>query len=145
MKATVTGVDRVLRAIGKARTQDAVNIDEGLKKCAQVIMRKALTVVPRETGALAESHKVVGNGKQGFAARYTVEAGGPGAYYALYVHEDLTKYHAPPTMSKWLEYAVRTTRGTCSAILKRTMGAERGKTIDGVREDITAGNPYTGG
>jgi hypothetical protein len=25
------------------------------------------------------------------------------------------------------------------------MGAERGKTIDGVREDITAGNPYTGG
>jgi hypothetical protein len=145
MKATVTGVDRVLRAIGKARTQDAINIDQGLKKCAKVILNKAMTVVPRETGALAASHRIVGNDKQGFAARYAVEAGGPSAYYALYVHEDLTKHHAPPTMAKWLEYAVRMTRGTCSAILKRTMGAERGKTIDGVREDITAGNPYTGG
>lgn len=145
MKATVTGVDRVLRAIGKARTQDAINIDEGLKKCAVVIKNKALTVVPRASGALADSHEVVDNGKRGFAARHTVTAGGPMAPYALYVHEDLTKYHAPPTMAKWLEYAVRMTRGTCSAILKRTMGAERGKTIDGVREDITAGNPYTGG
>lgn len=143
-RAVVTGVDRVLSALRTKVANTGINIDEGLRKCAGVVLRKSYQYVPVETGALKASGRISDNGKKGFATQVKVEYGGPGAFYALYVHEDLTKFHEPPTCAKFLERAVRETRGTCAAILKRTMQAGRGKTLDGVREDITAGNPAAG-
>ena len=146
MPVTVTGVDRTLRAIGRASTQDAIKIQDGLKKCGGVILRKSHQYVPLDTGRLRASGRVETNEKEGFASRVVVVYGGTvEAYYAVYVHEDLVRtYRNPPRGAKFLERAVRETRGTCASILRRTMGAERGKSIGGVREDITRGNPYTG-
>ncbi len=146
MPVTVTGVDRTIRAIGRASVLDAVKIQDGLQKCGGVILRKSYQYVPLDTGALMRSGRVETNGKPGFAARVAVVYGDTvEAYYAVYVHEDLVRtYRNPPRGAKFLERAVRETRGTCASILRRTMGAERGKTVGGVREDITRGNPYTG-
>ena len=145
MPVTVTGVDRTLRAMGRASAQDAVKIRDGLQKCAGVILRKSYQYVPLDTGRLRASGRIETNEKQGFASRVMVVYGDTvEAYYAVYVHEDLVRtYRNPPRGAKFLERAVRETRGTCASILRRTMGAERGKTIGGVREDITRGNPYT--
>jgi hypothetical protein len=142
----ITGVDRVLRAGQKTSALDAIKVRDGLAKCAGVILRKSYQYVPIDTGALMRSGRVEDNGKPGMGARFAVVYGGtPEAYYAVYVHEDLTRaYRNPPRGAKFLERAVRETRGTCASIMRRTLYVERGKTIDGVREDITRGNPYTG-
>lgn len=135
MPQHVTGYERVLKAISKARTEDAIKIAEGLKKCAEVVYRKSQQYVPVETGALKKSGRVEVNDKAGMAAEASVVYGSEEAYYALYVHEDMTKNHAPPTCAQFLTRALRETRGTCSNILKREFEGRPVKTIDGDQVD----------
>lgn len=97
-----------------------MKIDDALRKCAEVILRKALKYTPVDTKALYNSGHVEGEGK-GFGARYRVVFGGPDAPYAIYVHERLDQHHEPPTCAKFLERGARETQGTCSSILKRTL------------------------
>ena len=126
MAMRITGVDRVLKAMGKARTADAINIQEGLRKCGEIILKKAKEYVPKKTRALENSGVTSARGS-GFGASGTVEFGGPTAPYAFAVHEILGKYHAPPTCAIYLERAVRESRGTCTAMLKRQFTAGPGK------------------
>jgi HK97 gp10 family phage protein len=129
MTRHVTGVENVLRAIGKAKKKTGDRIEDALEKCANVILRKSQEYVPVETGELKASGHVEKEGK-GLGAKSRVVYGGDPAPYALYVHEDLEKKHAPPTCAKFLTRAVRETRGTCANILKREMEARPVKTID---------------
>lgn len=130
MPVRMTGIERVLRAIGKAKADGAIKIRDGLEKCAWVIYRKSQGYVPVETGALKESGLVEVSG-QGNGARASVVYGGPGAPYAVFVHEDLTKHHKPPTCAQFLTRALRETRGTCANILKREFAGEQVKTDTG--------------
>lgn len=130
MPVRITSIERVLRSVGKAKTDGAIKIREGLEKCAGVVYRKSQGYVPVDTGALKASGRVEVSG-QGNGARASVVYGGPTAHYALYVHEDLTKHHKAPTCAQYLTRALRETRGTCANILKREFAGEPVKRIDG--------------
>lgn len=134
MPQHVTGIERVLKAISKAKKEDAIKIADGLEKCANVVLRKSQQYVPVLTGALKATGRVEVEG-QGMGAEATVSYGSPEAFYALYVHEDLTKTHAPPTCAQFLTRALRETRGTCANILKREFEGRPVKTIDGEQVD----------
>lgn len=124
----VTGIQAVIRAIGKARKKDAIKIAEGLEKSGHVILRKSQKYVPVETGALKASGQVITTGR-GMGARTTVVYGSQVAFYALYVHEDLTKRHTAPTCAKYLERAVREVRGTIASIVARQIESSMQKTF----------------
>lgn len=119
----VEGLQTVLKTLGTAQKETNLKIDEGLEKCAHVILKKALYYCPIEFGPLRESGHVETKGK-GKGARSRVVFDAP---YAVYVHEILTAYHEPPTCAKFLERAVRETRGTCKSIMKREL--EVGRTV----------------
>lgn len=124
MKA-VDGVDLAIRAFGKMKTEDGIRIADGLAKCGAVIYRKSQKYVPVERGYLKATGNVVTTGR-GLHAVTTVNYGGlsvngQDVHYAIYVHENLTATHAPPTCARFLVRAARETRGTCASIIKRNM------------------------
>lgn len=50
------------------------------------------------------------------------------AFYAIYVHERLDVYHAPPTMAKWLETTYRRVAGRMAKIIYAVLRTQsRGK------------------
>lgn len=120
----ITGVDRTIRAMRAKTAQDARNIQDGITRCTEVILRKAMVYVPKETGALAATGQVHVTGT-GFGCRGEVTFGGPDAPYAFAVHEIAQATHAPPTRAYYLRDAVAHTRGTCTAILRRQFAVEK--------------------
>lgn len=117
----VQGVEVVIKALQKMATHDGRLIQICLEKMGAVILKKAQYYVPKDTYALSQSGKVEVWGK-GMAAKLAVEFD---THYALVVHEDTTANHASPTCAKYLERAVRESRGTCTNILKRTFEVTR--------------------
>ncbi len=89
----------------------------GLRAGGRIILRRAKYYAPEETGALRASGHVI-----------LEDAGGPmvtsdwamslrivfDAPYAVYVHENTSAFHTPPTCAKFLEKAVRETSGDVS-------------------------------
>jgi hypothetical protein len=131
-----TDVARVIKATSKATVKDSIKIEEGIKKCLGVIHRKAQTLCPvdinvprRREGLphLRDSGREETTGT-GMATQGAVVFEG---FYAIYVHERLDVKH-PVGEAKFLEKAVRLTRGTCASILRRDFSSDRP-------------NPYTGG
>lgn len=120
-KSRVNGVQSVLRMFGKAKSEAAPKIIEAIDRCSAVVLKKALVYVPRDTGALAQSGKVVKATGVGYGARGGVVFGGGEVDYAVPVHENMEKTHAEPTCAKFLERAARESRGACANIHKRTM------------------------
>ena len=114
----ITGVRVVIRAIEKKREETKQQMAPAMKACADVVLRKALKYCPKDTGALRKSGVASVSGT-GWASRAVVAFGGETAHYAIYVHEDLSKYHEPPTQAKFLERAYRETKGVQTNILKR--------------------------
>lgn len=131
----ITGIKEVLRVIGKAKEETGKRIEDGIRQACEIIRRRAYIYCPKDTGALADSGKVIVTGK-GFGCRGTVVFGGPEAHYALYVHEDLSKYHHPPTQAKFLERASRESRGTITNMLKRTLISGTYRVVDESESDI---------
>ena len=117
---TVTGLESVIRAATAASGLTKRTIAEGLHKCAEVILKKSQEYVPVDTGLLKASGRIEVTGV-GMNAKSRVAYGSDAAYYAMYVHENLTAYHEPPTCAKFLERAVREMRGTCTNLMKRSL------------------------
>ena len=117
----VEGYQQALKAMGAARTKDARNIADGLTQCAQMVFAASQKEVPVDKGPLKASGfwKVEG---QGFGAVATI---GYTEYYAVFVHEDLSKYHAPPTKAKFLTDPIRRLRGSMTALLQRQLSSTR--------------------
>jgi len=70
---------------------------------AQGVMAQALPLTPILTGALRRSGHVDEPEITGSGAFVTLGFGGDAAPYAVYVHENLTARHTPPTQAKFLE------------------------------------------
>ena len=132
MKLEVVGVQAVLKGYGKARTDDARAIDEGLKRCAEILLNASQKLVPVLTGKLKASGQIQGNGKKGFGAEWIVVYTAP---YAWFVHEDMEAKHAAPTQAKYLSDALRRVRGTMTAVLERQLKASVSKTTSGGNDD----------
>jgi len=69
----------------------------------QAIMTEALPITPILTGALRRSGHVDEPEITESGAFVTLGFGGDAAPYAVYVHENLTARHMPPTQAKFLE------------------------------------------
>lgn len=117
MGISVTGVERVLRASGKARSKFAKNIADTLKKGAEIILKESQKYVPVDTGALKLTGRVETRGVGLNAESHVIYD----TAYAIFVHENVFMRHDPPTRSKFLTYAVNKMRGTVTAMLKRNL------------------------
>jgi hypothetical protein len=87
-------------------------IDQMLQQTFNEVMgdvfAESQSLVPVKTGALRNSGKIVS--KNGFdatgAPEVSITYGDDVVDYAVYVHEDLEKFHADPTQAKFLETAL---------------------------------------
>lgn len=120
---TVTGVESIIRAATKATGVTTKTIAAGLEQCGNIILRKSWKYVPVDTGELKSTGRVMVEGV-GMNAKVRVTYGSDKAFYAMYVHENLTAHHEFPTCAKFLERAIRETRGTCTALMKRSLKAK---------------------
>lgn len=119
MAVQVIGVEAVLKAFGKARKETSERIEDGLRKCANILLQASLPLVPVATGLLKGSGQVEVKGK-GLNATARVIYEAP---YAIFVHENLQAYHAPPTQARFLADAIPKVRGTMTALLRRQLSA----------------------
>lgn len=98
--------------------------ERGVKKAIDFLLKETLKVTPQETGNLrAAGHAVMrdrGPEVQGIVFFDEVQAP-----YAIYVHEDLTKYHKPPTMGKFLQRTQFKFRGKLSQIIREEIQKAR--------------------
>jgi hypothetical protein len=104
MKFTQTSYNKVARNL--QQSQDATF--RGMSAAADAgiirIFAESQRLVPVEFGPLKQSGKVSRRNYKYTVSR-SIKYGGkePGPYYAVYVHEDLTKKHKAPTRAKFLE------------------------------------------
>lgn len=128
----VTGVKETISMMKKIQHSHSQDVEKDLNNAAAVINKKALYYCPIEYGPLRKSVKIEIKSR-GFGMTIDISFGGPDAPYALYVHEDLTKYHAPPTTAKFLEMAVKESKPEIEAIMKRKSVSAFSKVINGER------------
>jgi hypothetical protein len=123
----VTGVDAAIRSLRQRFDSNMKrNVTIAVRAMAADVLAVSQELVPVETAAL----KATGAVEETRAANGLLEAkvvyGGPDAPYGLYVHEDMSKYHAPPTCAKFLERAVAEARPRRKEILKRIFESDMG-------------------
>lgn len=102
-KAKIAGYNRKL---GQA-------MQRGIKEATEHLKRKSVEVTPLKTGELRKSAKTVYKGRYR-TFRGAVTFNTP---YAIYVHEDLDKFHAPGTYAKFLTRTAREESLTMSLIV----------------------------
>jgi len=113
----VYNLEKIIAAFGKATVEVPIKMKDGIKQCLEVIGRKSDKYVPKDTLELVQS-KVLELTGQGATTRGSIKYT---ADHAVPVHEDLQAYHTYPTCAKYLERAIRETRGTCTSIMRRTV------------------------
>lgn len=131
----VTGMEAVLSRIEGLATGPPRLFNVGVQNAAVMAFEKSQFYVPKDTRKLERSGRILHNSSKDEYEEYAIQYGGEfvgsaedilpllddvrggeeaeggagPAPYAFIVHEDLTKYHAPPTRAKYLETAVRET------------------------------------
>lgn len=132
MPTFATGVQTIARTLGEHQKAVKKGMRKALLQAGEQILERARYYVPVDTGLLKSTGRatvyisgqtaelVVSFGQDSEG----VDAGGGAAYYALWVHENLDVYHAPPTSAKFLEKAERETRWKVSALIGDTLNAE---------------------
>lgn len=127
----VTGVDAVLKAIGRAKVKVPPKVHDALVRAAYVVLSKAKYYCPVETGNLVATGQVLSVKRTGLNSESRVVFGGHQAPYALWVHEHVWKKHKPPTCAKFLERAYREVRGTIGNMVKRELQVGTKRFIEG--------------
>ena len=93
---------KTLMAASEINPQVRNAVDKELK----ILLIRALEATPIRTGALRRSGEVIKSKHEHAGVSGAVRFGGDGDVpYALYVHEDLTAAHKPPTQAKFLTAA----------------------------------------
>lgn len=107
------GVGASMRALRGYSRKQGEAMERGVKKATQYLLNETIKVTPIATGDLRRSGRTqyTGRGKNirgrvHFTARY-----------AIYVHEDMDKYHAPGTYAKYLSRTVWEKRGQMNRII----------------------------
>ena len=114
IKFTDTGFQARLAAtkkqIEKLLKERPFTAKQAIRQGAEIILEKARYYCPIETGRL-RTHSGVSlpEGEDIVIAEITFDMA-----YAVFVHEDMSKNHASPTRSKFLEVAVRETKNEVS-------------------------------
>lgn len=115
MGAKVENLTFAIQAIRKGTNLTGMIMADAMRKAAETLLKVSQPLVPVNTGALKASGKVVVKGTGFAAVAFVVYE----AQYAVWVHENLQAYHAPPTQARYLADAVPKARGTIAAMLKK--------------------------
>ena len=105
----ITGINTVIRNLGKAKGVLGTGVARGLKKGGLHLQRKSDEIVPVDLGDLKGSSFCRNIGGRGFDTDIVVGYGSEACNYAIYVHEDLDKAHGKAFNIK---YAKEITAGT---------------------------------
>lgn len=123
----VTGVDATVQSL-RVRFDSNVKraITIAVKAHAQEVYELSQELVPVDKGPLKASGRIELSRDENGLMVAKVVYGGETAPYALWVHENLEAYHAPPTQAKYLERAVAAARPNRKEILKRAFQSVMG-------------------
>ena len=89
----ITGLNIVIRNMTKAKGVLGRDVARGLKKGGLYLQKKSQEIVPVDLGNLYGSSFVRNVGGSGFKTDIIVGFGAEGVGYAVFVHEDLNKFH----------------------------------------------------
>jgi hypothetical protein len=111
----VFGVPNSLKRLKQFRGELEIGCEKGMKKALEWVREKVREVTPIKTGLLRESIQISTRGK-GFNIEGILYCD-DSTDYAIYVHEDLTKFHAPPTGAKFMQRTVWQNRAQFSSMI----------------------------
>lgn len=104
MRFTVLGVQGLQNALMKATVVGRTAMTLAGGRLMEEVFNESQVLVPRDTGALAASGRVVGpNVSAGGVEWYITYGNDDQVDYAIYVHEILDNWHPAPTQAKFLE------------------------------------------
>jgi hypothetical protein len=108
---TVTGVNESLLEIKLYKRNLQKGLNEGHNDALDYLVVQVKRITPYATGELRRSVKAI-KSDFGFTGNKFIKRGYivATAAHAVYVHEDLTKYHKPPTSAKFIEKIVNDPR-----------------------------------
>lgn len=125
----LTGATKAANQLRAAAQAGPEALARGMYQEASIIVTAAQTdYVPVRTGALRASGFVEAPQVSGTRSSVGFGFGGPGAEYAVIVHEDLTKRH-PVGQAKYLEIPLKARLQGMAAVLRQRVN-------DGVRQAI---------
>jgi hypothetical protein len=107
-KAEMSGVKAAFRGLDATRKLHLSRLIAGVADMAKQIYERSQVYVPVDTGDLKASgswqpdEETGGTFTKDFGVTYSVKYEAP---YAVFVHERMDTYHAPPTGAKYLERA----------------------------------------
>jgi hypothetical protein len=97
------GVKQLERNLHRLGDRAEMVLGQALYEEGERIMGQSKMIVPVDTGALRGSGNVSPPQKARNWVKVILSYGGAAAQYAIYVHENLTARHKPPTRAKYLE------------------------------------------
>lgn len=105
MKITVElkGTKELQKQLARFGENAEKELGGALFREATTVMNASKVIVPVDTGALKDSSIVMLPERTGTGVSVSMGYGGAARDYAVYVHENLTARHAPPTQAKFLE------------------------------------------
>lgn len=102
-----SGVPESIRALkGYGKKMDPA-FEKGIHAMTEFLLEESLKVAPEKTGEMKASARTQYTGRGRFCrgrVSYNTR-------YAIYVHEDVDKFHAPPTYAKFLSRPAYEKRG----------------------------------
>ena len=126
------GVEDNLRAFNAYRREIGRGVERAVRKANEYLLKETLPVTPKDKGILRDSGKVNINGR-GVNTTGFVSFSAP---YAVYVHEDLSKYHAPGTYAKFLERTARAKKLQMREIMRSEIQQACKNTLGKIRAGI---------
>jgi len=107
MTIKIRGLKGVTEALKKHPELITRTVEIELFKQGNIIMTQAKELTPVLTGALRSSGYVESPKRVKDKILVTMGFGGTAQKYAVYVHENMTARHNPPTQAKFLETPAR--------------------------------------
>ena len=98
--ASISGIDKIIRNLGRIDAQIARGVARGLKRGGLLLQRESQKIVPVDKGPLKASAFTRNIGGSGFKTDIIV---GYTTAYAVYVHEDLEAAHGEAFNRKYAE------------------------------------------
>jgi hypothetical protein len=117
----IKGIPASIAKLRQYKDQAARGAERGVKLATEFLGNESNKVTPKEKGDLRASKETHYTGR-GFAIKGSVSYNTP---YAIYVHEDLSKYHAPGTYAKFLQRTVHEKQREVTAMIAGSVRASQ--------------------
>jgi hypothetical protein len=127
VQSRIIGVPNSIKRLKLFKKELGKGAQLGVVKALERLRKEVRKVTPIDTGLLRESIQIAitGSGLDTQGMLYCDDR----TDYAIYVHEDLTKWHAPPTGAKFMQRTVWQNR----AMISKMIADEARKKLKAVR------------